>query len=187
MPAMTTIPDLAFLRRQGWDIDILAHRRRGGRVLGLCGGYQMLGTTLSDPQGIEGPPGTVAGLGLLDVATVMTGEKRLSAARGVSLPDGTPFTGYEMHVGKTTGTDCARPFSTIGDHCEGAMSSNGRVFGTYIHGLFADDTQRSAWLQRLGTESSRLDYEARIDAVLDRLAEHMETHLDLDALLAIAR
>lgn len=182
----STIADLNVLKTSGLDIDIKAHLRRGGHIIGLCGGYQMLGKTVSDPAGIEGSPAMIDGLGLLDVDTILTGDKRLVSVAGKSFDD-IPFTGYEMHVGKTTGTDCARPFSTIGDHCEGAMSSNGRVFGTYIHGLFADDTQRSAWLQRLGTESSRLDYEARIDAVLDRLAEHMETHLDLDALLAIAR
>ncbi|MDS7598229.1 cobyric acid synthase [Agrobacterium tumefaciens] len=182
----STIADLNVLKTSGLDIDIKAHLRRGGHIIGLCGGYQMLGKTVSDPAGIEGSPAMIDGLGLLDVDTILTGDKRLVSVAGKSF-DGISFTGYEMHVGKTTGTDCARPFSTIGGHGEGATSSDGRVFGTYIHGLFADDTQRSAWLQRLGTESSRLDYEARIDAVLDRLAEHMETHLDLDALLAIAR
>ena len=182
----STIADLNALKTSGLDIDIRAHLRRGGMVLGLCGGYQMLGKMVSDPDGIEGPPATVEGLGLLDVATTLTDDKRLVSVQGTSF-DGTSFTGYEMHVGQTYGADCTRPFSKIGNHIEGAISSDGRVFGTYIHGLFADDAQRSVWLQRLGTESSRLNYEADVDAVLDRLAEHMEVHLDLDALLAIAR
>ncbi|KMO37820.1 cobalamin biosynthesis protein CobQ [Methylobacterium tarhaniae] len=183
----TTIPDLAFLRGQGWDIDILAHRRRGGRVLGLCGGYQMLGTTLSDPLGIEGKPGTVAGLGLLDVATVLTAEKRLAAAGGVSLPDETPFTGYEMHVGETGGPDCGRPLVRLADgRPDGAVSADGLVCGTYVHGLFSDERQRALWLGRLGAAPGPEAYEAVIERVLDRLADHLEAHVDCDRLLALA-
>lgn len=182
----STIADLEVLKKSGLDIDIKAHVRRGGYVLGLCGGYQMLGKTIADPQGIEGPPITVEGLGLLDVDTVLTGDKRLVSVTGSSF-DGTSFSGYEMHVGVTTGQDCDRPFSSIDDNSEGALSPAGRVFGTYIHGLFADDRQRSAWLERLGGSSSTLNYEQQVDDVLDRLAAHMEAHLDLDGLLAIAR
>jgi len=182
----STIADLDVLKQAGLDIDIKAHLRRGGFVLGLCGGYQMLGTTLSDPDGIEGPPSTVEGLGLLNVQTVLTGDKRLVSVEGRSF-DGKAFSGYEMHVGVTKGDDCNRPFATIGNHIDGAISADGRVLGTYVHGLFADDGQRSAWLQRLGAQSSALNYEAQVDAVLDRLADHMERHLDLDALLSIAR
>ncbi|WP_288426676.1 cobyric acid synthase [uncultured Agrobacterium sp.] len=181
-----TIADLAVLRQAGFDIDIKAHIRRGGYVLGLCGGYQMLGKTISDPQGIEGAPTSVEGLGLLDIDTVLTGDKRLVSVTGRSF-DGHAFSGYEMHVGVTRGADCQRPFATIGNHVDGAVSQDGRVLGTYIHGLFSDDLQRSAWLKRLGGQASTLNYEAQVDAVLDRLAEHMERHLDLDALLAIAR
>lgn len=182
----STIADLDVLKKSGLDIDIKAHVRRGGYVLGLCGGYQMLGKMIADPQGIEGPPVTVEGLGLLDVDTILTGDKRLVSVTGSSF-DGTSFSGYEMHVGVTAGKDCDRPFSSIDDNSEGALSPEGRVFGTYIHGLFADDRQRSAWLERLGGTSSTLNYEQQIDDVLDRLAVHMEAHLDLDGLLAIAR
>ncbi len=182
----STIADLTALKHAGLDVDIRAHVRRGGYVLGLCGGYQMLGNTVADPEGIEGAPSKIEGLGLLDVDTVLTGDKRLVAVTGQSF-DQISFSGYEMHVGVTAGPDDKHPFSTIGNHTEGAMSLNGRVFGTYIHGLFADDRQRSAWLKRLGGESSSLNYEEEVDAVLDRLAERMERHLDLDALLAIAR
>jgi adenosylcobyric acid synthase len=181
-----TISDLAALREAGFDVDIAAHQRRGGRVLGLCGGYQMLGRMLSDPDGTEGPPGSVAGLGLLDVETVLSGAKRLEAVKGTS-SDGISFSGYEMHIGRTSGADCARPFSTIGGHAEGASSADGRITGTYVHGLFSDDRQRSAWLARLGGSSSGLDYEANVDAILDRLAAHMEQHLDLTGLLRLAR
>ncbi|MEH3144618.1 MAG: cobyric acid synthase [Methylobacterium frigidaeris] len=184
----TTIPDLVFLREQGWDIDIRAHHRRGGRVLGLCGGYQMLGTHLSDPHGIEGGPREVDGLGLLDVATVMTPHKRLVAVTGTSLSDGTPFSGYEMHVGTTTGPDTARPLLRLADgRHDGAVSADGLVCGTYVHGLFADDRQRALWLGRLGTSSAGASYEAGIERVLDGLAGHLERHVDCDRLLAIAR
>ncbi|WP_296069902.1 cobyric acid synthase [uncultured Agrobacterium sp.] len=182
----STIADLAVLKDAGLDIDIKAHVRRGGYVLGLCGGYQMLGKTVADPDGIEGPPATVEGLGLLDVDTVLTGDKRLVSVHGASF-DGVSLSGYEMHVGETTGIAGELPFSTINGHDDGAISPDGRVFGTYIHGLFADDSQRSAWLQRLGGQGTALNYDAQVDAVLDRLAAHMEQHLDLDRLLAIAR
>ena len=182
----STIADLAVLQDAGLDIDIKAHVRRGGYVLGLCGGYQMLGKTVADPDGIEGPPATVDGLGLLDVDTVLTGDKRLVSVQGASF-DGVGLSGYEMHVGETTGTAGNLAFSTIDGHDDGTISPDGRVFGTYIHGLFADDRQRSAWLERLGGQDTDLNYDAQVDAVLDRLAAHMEQHLDLDRLLAIAR
>ena len=184
----TTIDDLEFVRAQGWDVDLHAHLRRGGRVLGLCGGYQMLGRTLSDPDGIEGEARTVPGLGLLAVDTVMTPLKRLEAVSGTSLPDGMPFTGYEMHVGDTTGADAERPLLRLADgRADGAISADGLVSGTYVHGLFADDRQRAAWLARLGARSDGASYEAGIERVLDALAAHLEQHVDCDRLLALAR
>ena len=182
----TTIDDCAFLQAQGWGIDIRAHLRRGRRVLGLCGGYQMLGRSIADPEGIEGAPRSLPGLGLLDVETVMTGEKRLVAVTGTTLADGLPFAGYEMHVGDTTGPDAARPLLRFADgRADGAVSADGLVAGTYVHGLFADDRQRAAWHARLGAEAGPESYEAGIEAVLDRFADHLETHLDCDGLLAL--
>ncbi|MFK8250470.1 cobyric acid synthase [Ancylobacter terrae] len=181
-----TLADLADLRAAGWDIDILAHARRGGRVLGLCGGYQMLGRSIADPQGIEGSPGTAPGLGLLDVETVLAGEKRLVAVAGTTA-DGVPFTGYEMHMGVTEGPDRARPFARIeGQGPEGATSPDGRIAGTYAHGLFAHDDQRRAFLARLGAPASDIAYEAGVEAALDALAAHFARHIDLDRLLALA-
>jgi len=182
----STISDLQVLKNAGFDIDIRAHLRRGGLVLGLCGGYQMLGRTIADPDGIEGTPGTVEGLGLLDVATTLAAGKTLLAAEGRTA-DGTSFKGYEMHMGRTVGPDCAGPFARLADgRADGAVSANGQVFGTYVHGLFADDRQRSAWLERLGGTRSSLDYEAGVEEALDGLARHLETHLDLDGLLSHA-
>ena len=182
-----TIADLAALRQAGFDVDIVAHLRRGGVVLGLCGGYQMLGRAVHDPEGIEGTPGTAAGLGLLDIETTLANEKRLEKIEGTS-SDGAPFTGYEMHMGLTAGPDCARPFARLADgNAEGAMSASGRVIGTYIHGLFADDRQRAAWLARFAPGGTAIAYDALVDDTLDTLAAHLAAHIDIDRLLSLAR
>ena len=182
-----TIADLAALRDVGFHIDIAAHWRRGGMVLGLCGGYQMLGRTVADPDGLEGPPATVEGLGLLDVATTLSNEKRLEPVRGTT-SGGIPFAGYEMHMGVTEGKDRARPFARLADGAaEGAISVDGRVIGTYIHGLFADDRQRAAWLQRFAAGPTTIAYDALLEQTLDALAAHLAAHLDLDRLLTLAR
>ena len=182
-----TIADLQALRTAGFDIDIAAHRRRGGMILGLCGGYQMLGRRIADPAGIEGPPASVEGLGLLDVETTLTNEKRLEPVRGQT-GDGAPFAGYEMHIGATAGPDCARPFARLADGAaEGAMSADGRVIGTYVHGLFADDRQRAAWLSRFAAGSTATLYDATVERTLDALAAHLAAHIDLDRLLTLTR
>ena len=181
-----TIADLAALRVAGWDIDLKAHLHRGGHILGICGGYQMLGQRISDPDGIEGPAGSVDGLGLLDVDTVLGGDKVLVETAGETVPECVPFKGYEMHVGRTTGG--LRPLLRLanGKH-DGTINDSGTVAGCYIHGLLSDDRQRQHWLQRIGVSGSALDYEADVDATLDRLADHVEEHLDCDRLLALAR
>ena len=146
-----TIADLADLRALGWDIDILAHVRRGGRVLGICGGYQMLGRSIADPDGIEGDPGSCTGLGLLDVATVLRGDKQLRAVTGVDLTDREPFSGYEMHVGETVGPDCARPLLRFSDgSLDGAVSANGAVAACYVHGLFGEDAHTAGVAAQVG-------------------------------------
>jgi len=180
-----TIADLAALRAEGWDIDIRAHHRRGGAILGLCGGYQMLGRTIADPQGIEGPAGSVEGLGLLDVETVLTPAKALRSVRGMAL--GAPFDGYEMHMGETSGPDAARPFAAFDDgRRDGAIGADGRVWGSYVHGLLADAGQRAALLARIGGAGGGRDYRASIDSALDRIAAALERHLDLEAIVALA-
>ena len=183
-----TIADLAFLRAQGWDIDLSAHARRGGRVLGICGGYQMLGRRIADPEGVEGSPGEVAGLGLIDVETLLTGDKILRECAGVSVADGKPFTGYEMHMGRTFGPDCARLLLRFADgRAEGAVSADGRICGAYVHALFGHDAQRAAWLKQLGAPASSLDYDHEVERVLDEWAAHLERHVDIDRLLGLAR
>ncbi len=183
----STRADLDAIRVEGWDIDILAHLRAGGRVLGLCGGYQMLGRTIADPQGLEGPTGVTEGLGLLDVETTLAPAKQLRVENGTDCRFGQPVSGYHMHLGETAGPDCARPFARIADAPEGATSENGLVMGTYLHGLFASDSFRSKFIENLGAPASEYVHEARVEQVLDMLAQHLETHLDVPALLALAR
>jgi adenosylcobyric acid synthase len=180
-----TIADLAALRAEGWDIDILAHHRRGGAVFGLCGGYQMLGKHLSDPHGIEGAAGSVEGLGLLDVETVLTPEKALRRVAGTAL--GARFDGYEMHMGETSGRDAARPLAVFDDgRQDGAINADGSVMGSYVHGLLSDPAQRTALLARIGVVGSGRDYRASIDAALDEIAAALEEHVDMDGLLALS-
>jgi adenosylcobyric acid synthase len=180
-----TLADLAFLRAQGWDIDLAGHVRRGGRVLGVCGGYQMLGRTLSDPDGVEGRPETVDGLALLDVDTVLTGEKMLRPVKGrLGASDG-HFEGYEMHVGRTIGSQT--PMLTMDDGAvDGAVSTNGRIMGCYVHGLFNQGSARRAFLDGLGAASDGLDQSLRVDRALDEIAGALERAFDIETLAALA-
>jgi adenosylcobyric acid synthase len=183
-----TIADLAALRANGWDIDIAAHVRRSGHVFGICGGYQMLGRSIDDPAGIEGPPRRVDGLGFLQVDTVLTNEKRLAEMTGHRIEGDVPFRGYEMHVGITTGPDTRRPVLRFDDgRLDGAASADARVAGAYVHGLFADDRQRGALVASLGAQPSHFSHERMIDDTLDALADHLAAHIDLDRLLSLTR
>ncbi|WP_127108083.1 cobyric acid synthase [Pararhodobacter zhoushanensis] len=183
----STIADLAYFRAQGWDIDLAAALRRGVRVLGLCGGYQMLGRVISDPEGIEGAPGTVAGLGLLDVETVMIAEKRVTLTRAAHVASGAVAEGYEIHIGQTEGPDRARPLFTVAGAAEGAMRADGRVMGSYLHGMFSADGFRAAFLRSLGAEGGGVSYDAGVEAALEALADHLEEYADCEGLLRIAR
>ena len=183
-----TLSDLAALRGQGWDIDILAHVRRGGWLLGLCGGYQMLGRSIADPEGLEGPPGETAGLGLLAVDTILAPAKVLALCQGLDLATGQPVRGYEIHMGRSEGAGRQRPMLCLDGATDGAVSADGRVMGCYLHGLLAADSFRTAFLGRIrGRAGHAVAYEARVEAALDALATHLERCLDLDRLLALAR
>jgi adenosylcobyric acid synthase len=182
-----TLADLAFFRAQGWDIDLAAHLRRGGRVLGICGGYQMLGARIADPDGVEGPPGEAAGLGLLDVETVLTGAKTLRAVTGAGANEQGRFEGYEMHVGVTTGAGLAQPFLELdGEGAHGAVSADGRAMGAYVHGLFQAGGFRQAFFAGLGAITSGVNHGATVDAALDEIAEVLAGCLDVGALARIA-
>jgi len=180
----TTLGDLSFLKKQGWDTDIKAHLRRGGHVLGLCGGYQMLGKTISDPDGVDGVPGQARGLGLLDIETEMVGTKRVVLREGTAVPGGETVTGYEIHMGRTQGPDCDRAWLNIAGAMQGAASADGLVMGCYMHGLFASDDFRKSFLNRLGHQS-QTRYETGVEGTLDALAGHLEQYWDIDGLLAM--
>ncbi len=184
----STLGDLAFLREQGWDHDIIAHARTGGRVLGICGGYQMLGQRIIDSVGVDGAPGEAKGLGLLDVETVMTTEKRVAPVIGTCTKTGEVITGYEIHMGRTAGRDTARPFAMIDSSADGAMNADGRIQGTYLHGAFTNDGFRRAWLQAIGGSSDdNLCYGAAVEDALDALADGIDASVDIDALFALAQ
>jgi len=183
----STRGDLAFLRSQGWDIDLHAHYRRGGHVLGVCGGYQMLGKSVADREGIEGSSGESPGLGLLDVKTVMTPQKTVTRVTASHAATGEPIEAYEIHIGLTEGEDRLRPFAILNGAGEGAVSRDGRVHGSYLHGLFTSDGFRKAFLARMDIPATNLHYRASVESTLDALADHIENHLDVEGLLAAAR
>ncbi len=198
----STLGELAFMRTQGWDHDLIAHARSGGRVLGLCGGYQMLGRRVCDPDGVDGAPGEAPGLGLLDIETTMGAEKSVGQVVGKCARSGAILRAYEIHVGATVGPDTLRPFARlmplrerdsrgrcsskmlVADRPEGAVSADGLIEGTYMHGLFAGDAFRTNWLSRSGKGvSSAFAWEAQVESALDALAAHIERSFDVDALL----
>ncbi|VWX54261.1 Cobyric acid synthase [Novosphingobium sp. 9U] len=180
-----TIADMRFLRSQGWDIDIASHHRRGGMILGICAGYQMLGRTISDPLGIEGAPSGTAGLGLLEGETVLGERKTLRRVSGTALDH--PFEGYEMHMGSTAVPAGAQAFAFLEeDRPDGSISPDGNVMGTYCHGLLASGALRRALLERIGAASDAADHHHIVDTALDELARDLEACLDIDALIALA-
>ena len=183
----STIGDLLFLREQGWDRDLQRHVRGGGHVVGICGGYQMLGRVVRDPDGVEGDVRETEGLGLLDVETVMEPEKTVRNSSARSTVFDTPLEGYEIHLGRTAGPDCARPSAIIDNVADGAVSPDGRVTGTYLHGFFTADTFRARFLESLGVKSGTSDYRGQVEAALDDIAAALERHLDCDALFSLAR
>lgn len=183
----STRGDLAYLRAQGWDVDIAGHVRRGGAVLGICGGYQMLGEWVRDPHGIEGVAGDTKGLGLLDIETVMSPDKTLTRVSATHVETGCPISGYEIHIGRSEGPARARPFATVNGTPEGAVSNDGRIMGSYLHGLFVDDSFRAAFLAARGAAASTMSYSAAVEQTLDALATHLERYIDVSGLLALAK
>jgi len=184
----STIGDLAFMREQGWDHDIIAFARNGGRIIGVCGGYQLLGQQIHDPDGVDGKPQSASALGLLNVSTSMYRDKQTRKVEGECARSRSPLRGYEIHVGSTIGPDTDRPMSYLDGIPDGAIALCGRIEGTYLHGIFNNDAFRSWWLNSIkdGT-SGGYDYEAFVDAELDVLADGLEQCLDVDALFADAK
>ncbi len=176
----STIADLLDLRNQGWETDLKAHVRRGGHVLGICGGFQMLGRMVRDPLGIEGDLTEIEGLGLLDLETEMEPAKTVRNVTAHSAVEDVALSGYEIHLGRTHGPDCVRPFALIDGRPDGAISVNGRIAGTYLHGVFAGDAFRRHFLRRLGLQGSPGSYRQEVDDTLDAVAERLGSLLSKD-------
>lgn len=184
-----TIADMAFIRQSGWEIDILAHSRQGKPIIGLCGGYQMLGQSITDPHQIEGNQHTIRGLGLLDVETTVENNKTLQLVSGTCSRSGAEFSGYEIHMGRTNGPDCKRPAVHFNDgRYDGAMSANGQIIGTYAHGLFNQGALRHAWLNYAGVAHTSINnHDVRVDRALDDIAAILAEHLNIDSLLKLSK
>ncbi len=185
----TTIADLISLKKNGWHLDIMAHIRHGGMVVGICAGYQMLGKAIFDPNLIEGMNKHISGLGLLDVETTIIGDKKLIPQQAIDITTNMAVSGYEMHMGKTTGSGLRKPLLRLNEEkFDGAISDDGNIMGCYLHGIFANDDFRNAFLDqyRRGRKNN-IGYDNMIEKTLDQLADHMEKYINLDQLLALAK
>jgi adenosylcobyric acid synthase len=176
--------DLTYLRANGWDAAISRHLRYGGKVLGICGGLQMLGEQVHDPLGLEGAPGSSAGLGLLAFETTLEAEKQLRNVRGRLALEEAEVSGYEIHAGVTTGAALENPAVQLDDgRCDGAQSLDGQIFGTYLHGLFESPAASAALLRWAGlSDVQEVDYHGLRERDIERLADLVEKHLDTDLL-----
>ena len=182
----STISDLRFLKAQGWDIDLKAFMRQGKMILGICGGYQMLGTVVCDPEGIEGFAGEEEALGLLDVKTILTPEKQLRHCTAHIAGQDITATGYEIHAGQTELLQGEQAFMISEGRIIGAKK--GAVMGTYLHGLFNEGEFLQYFIQQLtGKTHHFTSHMEKIDQALNQLAEDLEESLDLDAILEISR
>lgn len=178
--------DLNWLKDSGWQSAIMRHLRYGGKLIGICGGYQMLGRWVKDPNGIEGKPGEVAGLGLLDMVTVITPHKRLQNVTGNITWNRCPVSGYEIHAGVTTGPALSKPLFQLGDRYDGAISEDGLVIGGYLHGIFELDGAQNSFLSWAGfTTNTVTNYREKREREIDRLANIVENHLDMQAIRSL--
>jgi adenosylcobyric acid synthase len=178
--------DLQFLRTQGWEAAIARHLRYGGKLIGICGGFQMLGTEIHDPLGLEGAPGSLLGLGYLDMHTTLEAQKQLHNREGCLSLGAAPVRGYEIHAGISHGADLNRPVVHYGEHTDGARSADDQVLGTYLHGVFDTPEGSDALLAWAGLrEVKSPDIGALREASIERLADTIAEHMDTDRLLAI--
>lgn len=182
----STIADLADFRRQGWDEDLRAHRSRGGMIIGICGGFQMLGQSLSDPQGLEGGETEAKGLGFLEISTEMAPEKTVRNTKARSAVHGVELSGYEIHLGVSTGPDSARPMTILDGRPDGAVSADGKVSGTYLHGLFESDAYRTRLLAEFGLRGGETNFRADVEAALDEIASELDRLVGFDRVMAVS-
>ena len=179
--------DLAHLRAQNWEAYLHKHLRYGGRIVGICGGFQMLGKSIADPHGLEGAAGTSEGFGWLDFSTQLEPDKQLRNVSGHLLMEGhAPVRGYEIHAGISRGPALARPALRLDTHDDGAISDDGQLLGSYVHGLFDQPEALSVLLRWAGLrDPQHVDVAAQREAALDRLADTLEAHLDLKSVFAM--
>lgn len=181
----TTIADLEALYQTGWDVDIKAHLRQGGYVMGICGGYQMLGTEISDPYGIEGDTRSIKALNLLSFSTILDRSKILSEVKGHLFMNDAECCGYEMHLGETRHHEHYKFFAILENgRAEGIVSENGKIIGTYLHGIFQGDDARKALLNYFGSKESSINFSDQVENTLDQWADHIEYSLDIAAMLS---
>lgn len=180
----TTIADLQALYDTGWDIDIKAHLRQGGYVMGICGGYQMLGSEITDPHHVEGNISQINGLNLVNISTRLENAKKLQKNQGRLFIQNIECSGYEMHLGVTVNHVRYKPFVIYDEkNVEGVVSHDGKILGTYLHGIFHNDPARQALLGHFSAQSSQFNFSKQIEIVLDQWAEHIEQHLDVNKML----
>lgn len=183
-----TRTDLAFLHENQWDKDILRHLRYGGKLMGICGGYQMLGNAVHDPKGIEGDAGSTKGLGLLELETTMDAQKQLKRVAGsLSLPDreAVRVTGYEIHAGITSGLALENPLIHLEEEVDGVLSEDQQIFGTYLHGIFETTEACNALLSWAGLKQlATVDYAGLREEGINRMADAVEQNIDLDKLMS---
>jgi adenosylcobyric acid synthase len=179
--------DLEWLRQQGWPEYLERHLRYGGKVMGICGGFQMLGRTIADPSGVEGAPGESSGLRWLELDTVLEAEKQLRNTSGVLTLDGSAMRGYEIHAGVSRGSALRSPSAMLdGTRADGAVSGDGQILGTYVHGIFETPPACAALLRWAGVRDPRqIDYAAVREAAIDRIADCVERHVDMGTLLRL--
>ncbi|MCB1616770.1 MAG: cobyric acid synthase, partial [Pseudomonadales bacterium] len=178
--------DLDFLRENGWDKAINKHLRYGGKLLGVCGGYQMLGRSIHDPEGIESAAGASDALGLLDFETTLEKEKQLQQVKGTLCHSGAAISGYEIHAGISKGPALDNPAVKLEGRVDGVRSEDGQIMGTYLHGLFDDEASLQSLLQWAGLEQVQaFDYHALKEREINRLADAMGKAIDIDKLLAV--
>ena len=178
--------DLQWLRQQGWEQAILRHLRYGGKIIGICGGFQMLGKRIHDPLGIESEAVSINGLGVLDIETTLSAEKELRSVNGRLSIQGSPVSGYEIHAGRTCGSALARPAVHLEARTDGAISQDGLVLGTYLHGLFETPEACAELLSWAGLiQPVKIDYPAMREGSIDKLANTLATHLNTDAIAQV--
>jgi adenosylcobyric acid synthase len=175
--------DLAYLEAAGWPQAIHKHLRYGGKLIGICGGFQMLGKTIADPDQVEGHGGTVNGLGLLDMKTILSPQKQLKNVSGNIYLNDALIQGYEIHAGISEGPALTKPFCKLNGQPDGVISEDKQIIGTYVHGLFEQASTRQALLEWAGVnETVGIDYHAIREQHLNRLADLIDLHLDTQKL-----